>query len=64
MGAGQDYSKSGIAENKITLGLNVCTHNIRVPYENDTPWGQTEITQHLDSQHIRLHGATLFVPGT
>ena len=62
MRTNQDYSKSGSAENTITLGLNICAQNMRITYENDIPWGQTKITQNLDSQEIRLHWATIFVP--
>ena len=50
MTADQDYSKSGFAENTITLGVNMCTHNIKITYENDIPCGQIRITQNLDSQ--------------
>ena len=47
----QDYAKSGFALNNITLGLNICTLNIKVTYENDIPLGQMiKITQNLDSQ--------------
>jgi hypothetical protein len=64
MGANQDYSKSGFAENTITLGVNICTQNIRITYENDIPWGQIKLTQNLDSQKIRLHWASIFSPRT
>ena len=52
MGTNQDYSKTGFAENTNTLGLNICTQNMRITYENDFPWGQIKITQILDSQKI------------
>jgi hypothetical protein len=55
MGTDQDYPTSGFAENKITLGHKVYTHNIKMPCGNCIPWGQIKITQNLDSQKIRLH---------
>jgi hypothetical protein len=42
----------------------VFTENMKVTYENDTPWGQVEITQNLDSHTIKLHWASIFVPRT
>ena len=32
--------------------------------ENDIPWGQAKITQHLGSQKIRLHRASIILPRT
>ena len=55
MGANQNYSKSGFARNTIIMDRNIFTQNIRVTYENGIPWGQTKITQNLDSRKIRLH---------
>ena len=52
IGTNQDYSKTGFAENTNTLGLSICTQNMRITYENDFPWGQIKITQILDSQKI------------
>ena len=63
-GAGQDYSKSGFTENTITLGVNTCTQNIKITYENGIPWGQTKIIQKLGSQKIRIHWVSIFVPRT
>ena len=43
MRTSQDYSKSGSAENTITLGLNICAQNIRITYENNIPWGNSRL---------------------
>ena len=64
MGTNHDYSKSGIAENAITMGVNICTHHIRVTYENDIPRGEIKITQNLVWLEIRLHWDSIFVPDT
>ena len=62
MGTNQDYSKTGFAENTNTLGLSICTQNMRITYENDFPWGQIKITQILDSQKITLRWASIYAP--
>ena len=49
MGTSQDYPTSGFAENTITPGLHNFAQNIRITYENDTPWGQIKITRDWDS---------------
>jgi hypothetical protein len=61
----QNYAKSGFALKNITLGLNICTLNIKITYENDIPLGQMmKIVQNLDSQKITLHWITICVPRT
>jgi hypothetical protein len=62
--AGQDYSKSGFTENTITLGVNTCTQNIKITYENGIPWWQIKIIQKLGPQNIRIHWVSIFVPRT
>ena len=43
MGTSRDYTKSGFTHNKITLGLNICTQNMKITYENDIPWGRSRL---------------------
>ena len=64
MGTDQDYSKSGPAENTITLDLNIFTQNMKATHGNDIPPGHIKITQNLESQKMQLQLASRFVPGT
>ena len=54
--------KISIRRNKITLGRNICTQNMKVTYENDIPWTQFKITHNLDSQKIKLRWASIIAP--
>ena len=49
--------KIWIRNNKITLGHNICTQNMKITYENDIPWTHTRLN--LDSQKIRLRWASI-----
>ena len=53
-----------VRKTRVTRGLNICTHDMRITYENDISRGHIKITQHLDSQKIRLHWASIFLPRT
>jgi hypothetical protein len=43
MATNQDRLNSGILKHKITLGLNICTRNMRFAYGNGIPWGKSKL---------------------
>ena len=58
MGTNQDYSNPGFAGNNITLGVTQIKR-LRIKFVYSV--GAIKITQNIDSQEIKLHGASILV---